>query len=109
MIMATKIFLDANVLIDVVMNRAVFVENSSKVLQMGLDGDCELWASDLTMVTVSFYAKKNRTTAQLYEVMKELRSMIQVVSTGVAAIDWALQQGFHDFEDAVQYYAALQQ
>ena len=111
--MATKIFLDANVLIDVVMNRAVFVENSSKVLQMGLDGDCELWASDLTMVTVSFYAKKNRTTAQLYEVMKELRSMIHVASTGaaatgVAAIDWALQQGFHDFEDAVQYYAASQ-
>lgn len=105
--MATKVFLDANVLIDVVMNRAIFVENSSKVLQMGLDGDCELWVSDLTMVTVSFYAKKNRTLEQLYEVMKELRSIIQVASTGAAAIDWALQQGFHDFEDAVQYYAAL--
>lgn len=104
--MATKVFLDANVLIDVVMNRAIFVENSSKVLQMGLDGDCELWASDLTMVTVSFYAKKNRTSEQLYEVMRELRSIIQVASTGAAAIDWALQQGFHDFEDAVQYYAA---
>ena len=105
--MATKVFLDANVLIDVVMNRAIFVENSSKVLQMGLDGDCELWVSDLTMVTVSFYAKKNRTLEQLYEVMKELRSIIQVASTGAAAIDWALQQGFHDFEDAVQYNAAL--
>ena len=104
--MPTKIFLDANVLIDVVMNRAIFVENSSKVLQMGLDGDCELWASDITMVTVSFYAKKNRTIEQLYEVMKELRFMIQVAPTGAAAIDWALQQGFHDFEDAVQYYAA---
>ncbi|MBQ6751530.1 MAG: hypothetical protein IJR02_12305 [Bacteroidaceae bacterium] len=106
MMMATKVFLDANVLIDVVQNRADFVESSSKVLQMGLDGDCELWASDITMVTVSFYAKKNRTTEQLYEVMKELRSMIHVASTGAAAIDWALQQGFHDFEDAVQYYAA---
>ena len=52
-------------------------------------------------------AKKNRTLEQLYEVMKELRSIIQVASTGAAAIDWALQQGFHDFEDAVQYYAAL--
>ena len=104
--MATKIFLDANVLIDVVQNRSIFVENSSKVLQMGLDGYCELWASDVTMVTVSFYAKKNRTKEQLYEVMKELRSMIHVASTGAPAIDWALQQGFHDFEDAVQYYSA---
>ena len=88
MMMATKVFLDANVLIDVVQNCADFVESSSKVLQMGLDGDCELWASDITMVTVSFYAKKNRTTEQLYEVMKELRSMIHVASTGAAAIDW---------------------
>lgn len=60
------------------------------------------------MVTVSFYAKKNRTTEQLYEVMRELRTMIDVVSTGASAIDWALQQGNRDFEDAVQYYAAMQ-
>ena len=106
--MATKIFLDANVLIDVVLNREGFVESASKVLQLGLDGDCELWASDVTMVTVSFYAKKGRTTEQLYEVMRELRAMIDVVSTGASAIDWALQQGNRDFEDAVQYYAAMQ-
>ena len=106
--MATKIFLDANVLIDVVQNREGFVEPASKVLQLGLDGDCELWESDVTMVTVSFYAKKNRTTEQLYEVMRELRTMRDVVSTGASAIDWALQQGNRDFEDAVQYYAAMQ-
>ena len=105
--MDTKIFLDANVLIDVVMNREPFVDSSSKVLQMGVDGDCELWASDISMVTVSFYAKKNRTIEQLYEVMTNLRSLIHVASTGTAAIDWALKQGLHDFEDAVQYYAAL--
>lgn len=105
--MATKIFLDANVLIDVIQNRDCFVEPASKVLQLGLDGDCELWASDVTMVTVSFYAKKNRTIEQLYEVMRELRSMIDVVSTGTSAIDWALQQEKRDFEDAVQYYAAM--
>lgn len=105
--MATKLFLDANVLIDVVQNREGFVESASKVLQLGLDGDCDLCASDVTMVTVSFYAKKNRTTEQLYEVMRELRAMIDVVSTGASAIDWALQQGNRDFEDAVQYYAAM--
>lgn len=105
--MATKIFLDVNVLIDVVQNREGFVEPASKVLQLGIDGDCELCASDVTMVTVSFYAKKNRTTEQLYEVMRGLRDMIDVISTGASAIDWALQQGNRDFEDAVQYYAAM--
>jgi len=53
--MCIRIFLDANVLIDVVQNRIDFVEASSKILQLGLDGRCELWVSDITMVTVAYY------------------------------------------------------
>lgn len=102
-----KIFLDANVLIDVVQNRTDFVEVSSKVLQLGLDGDCELCASDITFTTVSYYARKNRTSEQLYEVLQSLRDFIDVVPSGKVAIDWALRQKSKDFEDAVQYYAAL--
>ena len=102
-----KVFLDANVLIDVVQNRSDFVEASSKVLQLGLDGECELCASDITFTTVSFYARKNRTQAQLYEVLQSLRDFIDIAPSGKTAIDWALQQKSKDFEDAVQYYTAL--
>ena len=102
-----KVFLDANVLIDVVQNRIDFVETSSKVLQLGLDGECELCASDITFTTVSFYARKNRTQEQLYEVLQSLRGFIDVAPSGKIAIDWALQQKSKDFEDSVQYYTAL--
>lgn len=102
-----KVFLDANVLIDVVQNRTDFVEASSKVLQLGLDGDCELCASDITFTTVSYYARKNRTKEQLYEVLQSIRDFVDVVPSGKVAIDWALRQKSKDFEDAVQYYAAL--
>ena len=104
--MCIRIFLDANVLIDVVQNRIDFVEASSKILQLGLDGRCELWVSDITMVTVAYYAKRHRTIEQFYHVMCELRSILNVVSPGVSAIDWALQQRNKDFEDTIQYYAA---
>ena len=102
-----KVFLDANILIDVVQNRIDFVETSSKVLQLGLDGECELCASDITFTTVSFYARKNRTQEQLYEVLQSLRDFIDVAPSGKIAIDWALQQKSKDFEDSVQYYTAL--
>jgi len=102
-----KVFLDANVLIDVVQNRTDFVVASSKVLQLGLDKECELCASDITFTTVSYYARKNRTTEQLYEVLQTLRDFIDIAPSGKIAIDWALQQKSKDFEDAVQYYAAL--
>lgn len=102
-----KVFLDANVLIDVVQNRIDFVETSSKVLQLGLDGECELCASDITFTTVSFYARKNRTQEQLYEVLQSLRDFIDVAPSGKIAIDWALQQKSKDFEDSVQYYTVL--
>ena len=102
-----KVFLDANIIIDVVQNRTDFVEESSKVLQSGLEGFIDLCASDVTFTTVSFYARKQRTTEQLYEIMQSLRDFIDVVPTGRIAIDWALQRKAKDFEDSVQYYAAL--
>lgn len=102
-----KVFLDANVIIDVVQNRIDFVDASSKVLQLGLDGDCELCASDITFTTVSFYARKQRTIEQLYDVLQSLRDLIDIVPSGKLAIDWALQHKLHDFEDAVQYFSAL--
>lgn len=102
-----KVFLDANIIIDVVQNRTDFVEQSSKVLQSGLEGLIDLCASDVTFTTVSFYARKQRTTEQLYEIMQSLRDFIDVVPTGRIAIDWALQRKAKDFEDSVQYYAAL--
>lgn len=72
-----KVFLDANVLIDVVQNRKDFVEASSKVLQLGLEGDCDLCASDITFTTVSYYARKNRTQEQLYDVLQTTREYIK--------------------------------
>lgn len=101
-----KVFLDAKVLIDVVQNRIDFVETSSKVLQLGLDGECELYASNITFTTVSYYARKNRTIEQLYDVLQSLRDFIKVAPTGERAIDWVLLHKSKDFEDAVQYYAA---
>ena len=102
-----KVFLDANVIIDVVQNRSDFVEAASKVLQLGLDGDCKLCASDITFTTVSFYARKQRTHEQLYEVLQFLRDLIDIAPSGELAIDWALQHKQKDFEDAVQYFTAL--
>ena len=102
-----KLFLDANVIIDVVLNRKDFVEGSSKVLQLADNGECQLCASDVTFTTVSYYARKNRTVEQLYQVLQTLRDIIDVSPTGRVAIDWALRQKAKDFEDAVQYYAAL--
>lgn len=102
-----KVFLDTNVLIDVVQNRTDFVEASSKVLQLGLERECELCASDITFTTVSYYARKNRTPEQLYGVLQSLRDFIDIAPSGKTAIDWALHKKSKDFEDAVQYYAAL--
>ena len=102
-----KVFLDANIIIDVVQNRTDFVEQSSKILQSGLEGLIDLCASDVTFTTVSFYARKQRTTEQLYEIMQSLRDFIDVAPTRKIAIDWALQRKAKDFEDSVQYYAAL--
>jgi len=88
-----KVFLDANIIIDVIQNRTEFVELSSKVLQLGLDGELELCASDVTFTTVSYYARKNRTKEELYDVLQSLRDFIDIWTVWVGKDDETRQSG----------------
>ncbi len=101
------LFLDANVILDVVLNREGFAENARVIFQLAKNGEVQLCASDITFTTVAYYARKNRTVDQLYQVMQTIRSLVAVAPSGKLAIDWALQRKAKDFEDAVQYFCAL--
>lgn len=101
-----RVFLDTNIVLDLLMARKLFVENAQIIFQLGLNGEYEMWVSDITMVTVAYYAKKNRSIAEMYAALNYLRSMLLISGAGQQAIDWALQLQNRDFEDAVQYYSA---
>ena len=53
-----RVFLDTNVLLDVLLRREPFVGDSALVLDMGFKGMVELYATPLTFATCLFVARK---------------------------------------------------
>ena len=101
-----KLFVDTNVVLDLLQYREPWIQDTILLFQMAKDKEVELIVTDLTFVNVVYIAGKNIDKAKLYEALVGLKKLVTVVSIGETCIEQALNGNYVDFEDAVQYFAA---
>ena len=102
-----KLFLDTNVVIDVIAAREPFVKDSSAVFSLCETGKTEGVISSLTLCTVSYILRKFVTPGTMRTKLREFRSVLTPVDLTVSLLDKALVSTISDFEDAVQFYTAV--
>ena len=101
-----RVFIDTNVIVDVVAKREPFFADSQAVLALCAIGDLDGVVSDLTFCNVAYVLRKSLGSTQLRDSLRVLKNHLTVVSIGDAAITAALGNEMTDFEDAVQLEAA---
>ena len=101
-----KIFVDTNIILDVLLKREGYVE-AAKVLLVGSQDDGALCTSVLSMANVAYILRKKLQGDALYVELGKLSKF--VITVGLSAEDYeqALQLKAKDFEDALQYFFAL--
>ena len=102
-----KVFLDTNVIIDVIQKRQGY-ENASQILQMSLDGSILLMTTTLSMVNISYILRKVYKGDHLYRLLSTLGDLFQIIPVSTNAYQQALLSKADDFEDAVQLFSALE-
>lgn len=100
-----KVFLDTNILLDFITEREG-VEEASSILQLGEEGQVSLTTSFLTMTNVAYVARKGRNQAELYELMRGLSEMVEVLRMDEKQFQEALSIISTDFEDVLQFVCA---
>ena len=103
----TRVFLDTNVLLDVLLHREPFVHDSAHVLNRGFKGEIALYSTPLSFSTCMFVARKMLGYANALEALKILEHHINVATMDSTQLHEALYAVAPDFEDMLQYYAAL--
>lgn len=101
-----KVFLDTNVLLDFILNREG-AENTSKIFQIGRDGDIELYVSVLTMANAAYIGKRGRTKENLLEFLNLITSFVNVLSMDEVQWKNSISIDSPDLEDMLQYQCAL--
>ena len=102
-----KVFIDTNVFLDILYKREDFFADSLKVFDLAIDEKIELLISDLSIANIKFITRKDFAVGKFYEIMSVFRPIFTVVSIGEDAVDKALALKANDFEDALQYFSAL--
>ena len=103
----THVFIDTNVLLDVLLHREPFVHDSASVLNRGFKGEIALYSTPLSFSTCMFVARKMLGYANALEALKILEHHINVATMDSKQLHEALYAVAPDFEDMLQLYAAF--
>ena len=102
-----KVFLDTNVLLDVITQRAPFYAESALIWSLVEQRKLRGLVSATSFTNVYYIVRrlKDRRTAD--RAVRLLRDLFMPVACDEQVLDQAIGARFEDFEDAIQYFSAV--
>ena len=104
----TRIFLDTNVILDLLAERIPFFDSIAKVATLADQKKLILVVSPLSFTTVEYVLKKFESSESVLTKLRKFKIICEVCEVNEETIEKGLNSSFKDFEDAVQYFTAIQ-
>lgn len=105
--MIRRVFVDCDVVLDLLLAREPHFAATTRLFNRFEDGSLEGHLSSLVFSNLFYVLRKHGSGREAIRLLRKLRLLITVVPVDAKIVDLALASSFRDFEDAVQYYAAL--
>ena len=102
-----KLFLDTNVMLDLLGERHPHYNSIAKIATLAERGEFAMVASALSYTTVSYVLQKYQNADSIKEKLRKFKIISEICSLDEVIIEKGLNSNFSDFEDALQYYSAL--
>ena len=101
-----RVFIDTNILIDLVVNHEGFSEDADKLFALGITGDIKLMTSALSYVTAMYIAHKYE-YQNVKETLLAVSNFVDVLDLQGNTVIEMLSSDWKDYEDATQNATAL--
>ena len=99
-------FVDTNVLLDVVLNRKSYVDYARLLLNFGWEGRFDLFTSSVSLVNTHYIVQSNAGKSAGMKAVIHLKEIMDILNVDHEMINLAIACEPTDFEDAVQYFSA---
>jgi len=103
----TRIFLDTNVMMDLLSERLPFYDSIAKIASLADKGELTLIVSALSYTTVNYLLTKIESLDKVRSKLRKFKIILEIAVLDEEVIEKGLNSNFSDFEDAVQYFCAL--
>ena len=104
----SRIFLDTNIILDLLAERNPFYDSISKLATLADQKALTLVASPLSFTTVYYVLSKYESSKSVLAKLRKFKILCEVCEVNEIIIEKSLNSDFSDFEDATQYFSALQ-
>jgi len=103
-----KLFIDTNIALDLLAERQPFYTYAAKLFTLAEKKKVLLYISALSINDINYLLSKQYNRATSRRILIRFNSFVNILAVDTAIINSALNSSFSDFEDAIQYYAALE-
>jgi predicted nucleic acid-binding protein len=101
-----NILIDSDVILDSLLNRQPFSNDSSKVLTLCESKNYQGYVTGLIIANIYYLLKKEHNSQRILDAIKQLLTFLDVLVIDKNVILQSIDSDFGDFEDALQNYSA---
>jgi len=101
-----KVFLDTNILVDLVADRKPFSRHAIEIFKNSEEQKVQLFTSSHSVATTHYLLKKYIEEKKLRDILLNLLDFLTIIPVDTSVLKKGLRSNHRDFEDAVQIMCA---
>jgi len=102
-----KIFIDSDIILDLLAKREPYYIYSAKLFTLIDQGKLTAYTSPIVFANLHYLLKKNSSNSLALKNLRKLKTFLNVLPVDERVIEQSLNSEFNDFEDAIQYFTAV--
>lgn len=104
----SKVFVDTDICIDLLSGRQPFHSVAQKLFSKADNGQVKLYVSSLSFSNIDYVLRSQYSASPSRKIIAKFKTLVTVLTVDSKTIDLAIASDFSDFEDAIQYYSAIE-
>jgi len=103
-----KLLVDTNIVVDLLTRREDFYREAQDLFTLSDEGKVKLLVSSLTFANTHYLLNRYKNKDEARKILIKFKVLVEVAKLDDKIIELALASDFTDFEDAIQYYTAVE-
>ncbi|MFZ9847944.1 MAG: type II toxin-antitoxin system VapC family toxin [Flavobacteriales bacterium] len=104
----TKVFVDTDVCIDLLSGRKPFNKTAEILFSLADNRKIKTHVSSLSFANIDYVLRSQYNNSHSRQIIGKFKTLVSVLPVDSKTIDLAITSDFNDFEDAIQYFCAIE-
>lgn len=102
------VFVDTDIVLDLLSGRLPHYNYAAELFSLADDNSVKVFVSSLTFSNVNYILTRQYNQDQARKKLLKFKTLVSTLSVNDKIVELALSSDFRDFEDALQYYTAIE-